>query len=221
MAKLTWDPTGKHYYQTGISQVALYVQNTDGTYETGVAWDGVTAVNENPSGADATDLYANNSLYASIRAAEKFGFTIEAYTSPEEFDECDGLGTVASGVTFSQQDRRAFALAYRTEVKNETAGASDDSYQLHIVYGCTASPSSKNHESINESPNINPLSWECSTVPVAVEGFKPTAHVVLDTTKMTEEQKTKLATIEKKLYGDTSAEPTLVMPSEIKTTFAA
>ena len=221
--KLVWDETGKKYYELGVSKGVLYPQNAAGTgYDKGVAWNGLTAVNENPEGAEANDIYADNIKYASIRSAETFGATIEAYTYPEEFAECDGSAELAAGVYIGQQNRKPFAFCYRTEIGNDTQGDSDDGYKLHIIYGATASPSSKDYSTINDSPDAITFSWEIETTPVNVTDHKPTACVVIDTTKLSQEAKTYLKTLEDKLYGTNASggnegtEPTLVMPDDIK-----
>lgn len=210
MTKLEWDKTGERIFETGLDRGVLYPQ-VSGAYPKGVAWNGLTGVTENPSGADATDLYADNQKYLSLRAAETFGATVEAYTYPDEFAECDGSAELATGIKVGQQTRKTFGLCYRTKLGNDT-DLEDHGYILHLVYGCTASPSSKTRETINESPNAVTFSWEVSTTPVNVEGFKPTATIEIDSTKITEKA---LKAIEDKLYGGTG-EPTLPLPDEIK-----
>lgn len=210
MAKLEWDKTGERIFETGLDRGVLYPQ-VSGAYPKGVAWNGLTGVTENPSGADATDLYADNQKYLSLRAAETFGATVEAYTYPDEFAECDGSAELATGIKVGQQTRKTFGLCYRTKLGNDT-DLEDHGYILHLVYGCTASPSSKTRETINESPNAVTFSWEVSTTPVNVEGFKPTATIEIDSTKITEKA---LKAIEDKLYGGTG-DPTLPLPDEIK-----
>ena len=211
MAKLEWDKTGEKTYETGVSKGVLYVQGASGTYGTGVAWPGLSKVDESPSGAEPTKLYANNGVYVTLMSAEEYAFTIEAYDSPEEFDECDGTKEVAKGITIRQQDRTPFGFCYRTEIGNDTEGT-NHGYKLHLVYGCKASPSSKSHETINDSPSADTLSWEVNTTPVAVEGFKPTAVVEIDSTTVTKENMQK---IEDKLYGTASEEATLPSIAEI------
>ena len=211
MAKLEWDKTGEKTYETGVSKGVLYVQGASGTYGTGVAWPGLSKVDESPSGAEPTKLYANNGVYVTLMSAEEYAFTIEAYDSPEEFDECDGTKEVAKGITIRQQDRTPFGFSYRTEIGNDTEGT-NHGYKLHLVYGCKASPSSKSHETINDSPSADTLSWEVNTTPVAVEGFKPTAVVEIDSTTVTKENMQK---IEDKLYGTASEEATLPSIAEI------
>ena len=213
MAKLTWDDSGKHLYETGISQGVLYVRGSQ-SYGNGVAWNGLTTVTENPTGADATAIYADNIKYLNLIAAEDFEGTIEAYTYPDEFKECNGELELASGMTVGQQERKTFAFCYRTEVGNETEGTKHG-YKVHIVYGATASPSERSYETINDSPDAIQFSWDFKTVPVtvsAVSGVKATALVVLDSTVV---GSTKMATIEASLYGSGGSSATLLMPDEI------
>ncbi len=212
MPKLEWDKTGEHFYETGLDKGVLYVQES-GTYPKGVAWNGLTGVTESPSGADATDLYADNQKYLSLRAAETFGATIEAYTYPDEFAACDGSANLVEGIKIGQQTRKTFGFAYRTKLGNDTDG-SDHGYIIHLVYGATASPSSKSRATVNESPEAITFSWEISTTPVNVEGFKPTATVEIDSTKITKDA---LAKIEEALYGSASKEAYLPLPAEIQT----
>jgi hypothetical protein len=216
MTALEWDKTGERYYETGVDRGVLYVQTDAGTYGTGVAWNGLTGVTESPSGAEATDLWADNAKYATMRSAETFGCTIEAYTYPDEFEACDGSVEAADGVIFGQQARKSFAFAYRTNVGNDTATESDDGYKIHLVYGCTASPSEKAYATINDSPDAITFSWEVETVPVNVTGYKPVATITIDSRRA---DATKLAAFEAKLYGGESSEPTLPMPSEVITMF--
>lgn len=216
MAKLVWDESGKRIYETGVQKGVLYVQDEGGTYPKGVAWNGLTAVTESPSGAEATPLYADDIKYLELRSAEEFGATIEAYTYPEEFEACDGSASLAKGVTIGQQDRKAFGLCYRTVVGNDVQGNAHG-YKLHLIYGAVASPSEKAYATVNDSPEAVTFSWEITTTPVEMEGFKPTASITIDSTKV---NPTKLAELEKKLYGDTSTEAQLPLPSEVKTIFA-
>lgn len=219
---LTWDAAGERLYETGIDRVVLYPQTSGGTYSTGVAWNGVTAVNENPSGAEATDLFADNIKYLSMRSAEQFGATIEAYTYPDEWAECDGSATIATGVVAGQQPRKSFGLSYRTLVGNDT-DSNDHGYKIHLIYGGTAAPSAKNYQTVNDSPEAITFSWEISTIPVAVTGFKPTAHIIIDSTKA---DATKLATLEALLYGTPGTggtggtDPTLPNPDTVISTMA-
>lgn len=216
MAKLVWDQSGKRFYETGVKMGVLYVQDASGAYPKGVAWNGLTAVNETPSGAEATPLYADDIKYLNLRSAEDFGATIEAYTYPEEFEKCDGSAELAPGVKIGQQARNAFGLCYRTVVGNDIAG-NDFGYKLHIIYGATAAPSEKAYATINDSPEAITFSWEVNCTPVEVDGFKPTASLIIDSTKVDAE---KLAALEAKLYGDESTEAMLPLPSEIAQMFA-
>ena len=216
MSKLVWDQTGERLYETGVKQGVLYVFK-NGKYEKGVAWNGLTAVTESPSGAEATALYADDIKYLNLISAEEFGGTIEAYMSPVEFDECDGTASLAEGVSIGQQTRATFALCYRTALGNDVDG-SDYGYKIHIIYGATASPSERAYASINDSPEAMTLSWEFTTTPVSVAGFKPTSLVTIDSTKV---DATKLKALEDKLYGTESEESSLVLPDEIATMFAA
>lgn len=212
MAKLVWDESGKRLYETGVEKGVLYVQGASGTYENGVAWNGLTAVTESPSGAEPTALYADDIKYLELFSAEEFGATIEAYTYPEEFEACDGSASLGEGVSIGQQDRKAFGLCYRTIVGNDVKG-NEHGYKLHLIYGAKAKPSEKAYATVNDSPEAVTFSWEVSTTPVNVAGFKPTASVTIDSTKI---ESGKLKAIEDKLYGTESQEPTLLMPDEIK-----
>lgn len=211
MAKLVWDEVGKRLYETGVDHAVLFVQDNAGVYGEGVAWNGITAVTESPSGAEATPLYADNIKYLNLISTEELGGTIEAYTYPDAFAECDGSADIATGVSIGQQTRKAFGLSYRTILGNDVAN-NDYGYKLHIIYGCKASPSEKSYATVNDSPEAQTLSWEFTTTPVNIEGFKPTANITIDSTKANAE---KLAALEKILYGDTEAEPRLPLPSEI------
>ena len=216
MAKLVWDETGKHFYETGVRKGVLYVQNNDGTYGNGVAWNGLTAVTESPSGAEATSIYADDIKYLNLYSAEEFGATIEAYTYPDEFAQCDGLGSPVAGMSLGQQTRKSFGFCYRTAVGNDTA-AEDYGYKIHILYGCKASPSEKSYQTINDSPEAITFSWEITTTPVEVAGFKPTACVTIDSTKFTTSAaQQKLAALEDTLYGTASTNATLPLPDAIK-----
>ena len=180
MPKLVWDQTGERNIEAGVSEVALFVME-DGVYGDGVAWSGVTAINENPSGADVTDLYADNIKYASLRSAEKFGFTIEAYQYPEEWAECDGSAEAAPGVYLGQQNRKAFGLVYKTQIGDDTHPSLDKGYKLHIIYNSTASPSSRGYATINENPDAISFSWEANSTPEKVEGYKACSTIVKGT----------------------------------------
>ena len=211
MAKLVWDEVGKRTYETGVDKGVLYVQDAEGAYGKGVAWNGLTAVNEAPSGAEPTPLYADNIKYLELTSKEEYGATIEAYTYPDEFEACDGSAEIGAGVVIGQQSRKVFGLCYRT-VKGNDVKNNDYGYKIHLVYGCKAKPAQKNYQTINDSPEAITFSWEVSTTPVEVEGFKPTATVTIDSTKVTAE---KLKSIEDALYGTESVEPKLLFPSEI------
>lgn len=212
MAKLEWDKTGERFYETGTSKGVLYPQDSKGAYPKGVVWNGLTAVTESPSGAEATDLYADDIKYASLRSAETFGGTIEAYMYPDEFAACDGSAEVAEGVMVGQQSRNSFGLCYRTAIGNDTSTEEDDGYKLHIVYGATASPSEKAYTTINDSPEAITFSWEITTTPVSVTGYKPTATIIINSLKADSE---KLAVLEAVLYGTDTEEARLPLPDEI------
>lgn len=214
MAKIVWDQTGERLYETGVRNGVLYVQES-GAYPKGVAWNGLTAVTESPSGAEASPLYADDIKYLNLISNEEFGATIEAYTYPDEFAECDGSASLATGVMIGQQARKTFGLCYRTTIGNDTDG-NDHGYKLHIIYGALAAPSEKAYATINDSPEAITFSWEITTTPVNVTGAKPTASITIDSTKA---DPTKLADLEKILYGDTEAEARLPLPDEIKTLF--
>lgn len=211
MARLIWDEVGQRFFETGVKNGVLYVQDNDGAYKNGVVWNGLTAVTESPSGAEETPLYADDVKYLTLRSAEQFGATIEAYTYPEEFEQCDGSATIAAGVTIGQQARRAFGLCYRTAVGNDIQGQ-EYSYKLHLLYGCTVAPSEKAYSTINDNPEAITFSWELSTVPVPVDGFKPTASLVIDASKVDEG---KMQLLEDALFGDESNEAKLLLPNEI------
>ena len=217
MAKLVWDETGKRLYETGVKNGVLYPQDSTGAYPKGVAWNGLTAVTQSPSGAEATPLYADDMKYLNLYSAEEFGATIEAYTYPDEFAECDGSAELATGVMIGQQPRKAFGLVYKTvignDVKNNKYG-----YKLHLIYGAMASPSEKAYATINDSPEAITFSWEITTTPVSVAGFEPTAYIEIDSTKA---DPTKLAKLEEKLFGSETQEATLPLPNEIATLMTA
>lgn len=218
MAKLTWDNTGKKIYETGVDRGVLYPIATGTTYGTGISWNGLTAVNESPSGAESNPQYADNIKYLDIASAEEFGFTIEAFTYPVEFEACDGSAQLAEGVTIGQQTRKMFGFSYRSLVGNDTQGT-DYGYKIHLVYGCKASPSEKSRSTVNDSPEAITFSWEITTTPVNVNGHKPTSHLVVDTTVT---KGAKVTALETKLYGDdSSGTPTLPMPNEVYTMFQA
>lgn len=212
MSKLVWDQVGERFYETGVKKGVLYPV-TNGAYGAGVAWNGLTAVTESPSGAEATPLYADDIKYLNLLSNEEFGATIEAYTYPEEFAECDGSASIATGVSIGQQARKTFGLCYTTTLGNDTQN-NEYGYKIHIIYGALAAPSEKAYATINDSPEAITFSWEITTTPVAVEGFKPTACVTIDSTKVDAD---KLAALEAKLYGTESEEATLLLPDEIVT----
>lgn len=216
MSKLLWDTIGERLYETGVKQGVLYPQNSSGLYPRGVAWNGLTAVTESPSGAEANPIYADDTKYLNLISAEEFGATIEAYTYPDEFAECDGSGALALGVKVGQQKRKAFGLCYRTALGNDI-DAADYAYKLHLIYGAMAAPSEKAFATINDSPEAITFSWELSTTPVTVSGFKPTASIEIDSSKVTPEN---LAALEAILYGTDVADAYLPLPDEIAAIFA-
>lgn len=217
MAKITWDDTGKRIYETGVKMGVLYPQADGGTYPQGVAWNGLTAVTESPSGAEPTPLYADDIKYLTLMSAEEFGATIEAYTYPDEFAECDGSAELVTGVTIGQQPRKAFGMSYRTVIGNDIKN-NNYGYKIHLIYGALAAPSEKAYATINDSPEAITFSWEVSTTPVAVEGFNPTASLIIDSTKVDTE---KLAALEAALYGSESEEARLPLPNEVAQILAA
>lgn len=219
MSKLVWDETGKRFYETGVKQGVLYPQAAGGTYPKGVAWNGLTSVSENPEGAEPEPLYADDIKYLNLMSVEEFKATIEAYTYPDEFAECDGSASIAEGVTVGQQKRKPFGLCYRTTLGNDVDGNSHG-YKLHLVYGALAAPSEKNFETINDSPEAATFSWELSTTPVAIskDGFQPTASITIDSTKA---DSTKLKALENILYGSAENEARLPLPDEVATLMAA
>lgn len=215
MAKLVWDQAGEKLYETGTDHGVVYPQDDNGTYPQGYAWNGLTAVTESPSGAEPTDLYADNIKYLSIRSAEEFGATIEAYTYPDEFAILDGSAQPVDGVFIGQQTRKAFGFSYRTRLGNDIK-FEDYGYKIHLVYGCTVSPSEKAYQTINDSPEAITFSWEMTTTPVAVTGYKPTSVVTVDSSKFTSvAQKTNLTALEDVLYGTVSSEARLPLPDEV------
>ena len=210
MAKLVWDKTGERLYETGVKNGVLYPM-VDGAYPKGIVWNGLTAVTESPSGAEATPLYADDIKYLNLMSAEEFGATVEAYTYPDEFAECDGSASLGAGVTIGQQPRKTFGMSYKTTVGNDVDN-DNHGYKLHLIYGAMASPSEKAYSTINDSPEAITFSWELTTTPVNVTGFKPTASLTIDSTKINPE---KLAAIEALLYGSESSEAKLPLPDEI------
>ena len=215
MSKLVWDKVGERLYETGVKQGVLFVQNGTGEYLLGVAWNGLISVSESPSGAESTPLYADDIKYLNLISAEEFGATIEAYTYPDAFAQCDGSSDIATGVSIGQQSRKNFGLSYKTTLGNDVAG-NDYGYKLHIIYGATAAPSEKGYSSINDSPEAITFSWEVTTTPVEVTGHKPTATITIDSTKV---DPVKLAALELILYGNDMVDPRLPLPNEIATLF--
>ena len=215
MAKIVWDQTGEHLYETGTKNCVLYPQNSNGAYPLGVAWNGITAVTESPSGADPTDLYADDIKYLTLRGTEEFGGTIEAYTYPDEFAVLDGSAEPVDGVIIGQQNRAAFGLAYTTTVGNDVQ-LNNYGYKIHLLYGCTVSPSERAYQTINDSPEAITFSWEFTTVPVNVAGYKPTACITIDSTKFTTTAaQAKLNTLKDALYGTTTEDPYLPLPDAV------
>lgn len=217
MTKLVWDEIGKRLYELGVKRPVLYKPNTEGKYVDGVAWNGFTSVNQNPSGAESTPLFANDSKYLSLTSSEEFGATIEAYTYPKEFAECDGSAELIKGVRVGQQSRKPFGLSYVTTLGNDLL-KEEYGYVIHLVYGCMAAPSSRQYETINKDPEAMKLSWELTTTPVAVEGKRPTAHLEIVSTDL---EKEKLKKIEDILYGTESDAARMPLPDEIKSILAA
>ena len=217
MPRLVWDAVGERLYETGVKNGVLYTRDSSGAYPIGVAWNGLTAVTESPSGAEANPFYADDDKYLTLMSKEEFGATIEAYTYPDEFAACDGSAELLAGVSIGQQPRSTFGMSYRTvlgnDVDNENYG-----YKLHLIYGALASPSEKQYSTINESPEVVTMSWEVSTTPVAVTGFKPTASLTIDSTKVDE---TKLAAFEDIIYGTEALDARLPLPDEVLTLLTA
>lgn len=210
---IAWDKTGERFYETGVKKGVLYLQDTTGNYPSGVAWNGLTAVTESPSGAEATPLYADDIKYLNLYSVEEFGATVEAYTYPDEFAVCDGSAELVTGVKIGQQKRKAFGLSYVTTKGNDVDG-NDHGYLIHLVYGAMAAPSEKSYASVNDSPEAITFSWEITTTPVSVAGFEPTSCIVIDSTTV---DKAKLAAFEKILYGSETAAARLPLPDEVKT----
>ena len=211
MAKIKWDETGEKIYETGVKNGVLYLPNETGAYVKGVAWNGLTAVTESPSGAESTPLYADDIKYVELFSAEEFGATLECYTYPDEFAECDGSAEVTPGVIIGQQNRKTFGLCYRTTLGNDVKG-NEFGYKLHLIYGAKASPSEKSYSTINDSPEAITFSYEITTTPVNVTGHKPTASLTINSTKV---DPTKLQQLEALLYGAESSEAKLPLPDEV------
>ena len=217
MAELKWDQTGERFYETGVKNCALYIRDSSGTYPKGVPWNGITAITESPSGAEATPLYADDIKYLNLISNEEFGATIEAYTYPEEFAACDGSAELTKGVKIGQQPRKSFGLAYKTTLGNDVDN-NDYGYKLHLIYGCLAAPSEKAYATINDSPEAITFSWEITTTPVEAKGFKPTSHIEINSKKV---DASKLATLEAKLFGAAETEAMLPLPDEVATILGA
>lgn len=223
MSKILWDQVGEKQFETGVDRGVLYPQNSDGSYPMGHGWNGLTSVAENPSGAEDNALYADNIKYLNLKSAEEFGATIGCYYYPDAWEECDGTATVAKGVKMGQQKRKNFGLSYRTLKGNDTDGQ-DHGYKIHLVYNCSASPSERSYGTVNDSPDAIEFSYEVTTTPIPVEGYKPTSLITIDSTEVDPE---KLAEFEKILYGtdgtdaeDTGTDPRLPLPSEVIAFFA-
>lgn len=214
MAELEWDKAGERYYENGVDHCALYPQDSTGAYPKGVAWNGITSITESPDGAEANDIYADNMKYGSLRSTETLGISIEAYTYPDEFAILDGTASPVKGVYLGQQKRGSFGLAFRTQIGNDTMTESDDGYKLHLVYGCTASPSERAYETINDSPDAISFSWEIDTTPVSVKGFKSVSNITVNSLDCDAD---KLAALEKILYGSADEEARLPLPDEVLT----
>ena len=216
MTALKWDQESERLYETGTKKGVLYPKKADGSYDTGVAWNGLTGVSESPSGAEESAMYADDIKYLGLRSAEEFGCTIEAYTYPDEFAECDGSASIADGIIIGQQTRKGFGFCYRTIIGNDTENE-DYGYKLHIVYNCMASPSEKAYQTVNDSPEAITFSWEVTTTKteigtIGTKTYKPSATITIDSTKVSS---TVLAAIEAILYGTDETEPRLPMPAEI------
>lgn len=216
MTALVWDATGEHFYETGVDHGVLYIP-TEGVYSKGVAWNGLTGVTESPSGAESNPQYADNIKYLNLISAEEWAGTIEAFTYPDEFAACNGEKQLVAGVTVGQQSRSTFGMSYRTKIGNDTDG-SDHAYKIHLLYGLTAAPSEKAYTTVNDSPEAVTFSWEASSVPVNVNGMLPTSSITIDSRTA---DPTKLAKLEKILYGGEEAEPRLPLPDEVKTLMTA
>lgn len=224
MSKIVWDQTSERTYETGVDHGVVYPAAANGTYPKGVAWNGLSSVSESPSGAEPTDIYADNIKYISIRSAEDFGATVEAYTYPDEFAVLDGSAEIAKGVRIGQQERKTFGMSYRSRIGNDIDG-NDHGYKLHLIYGASVSPSEKQYQTINDSPEAITFSWEMTTTPINVTGYKPTSQMTIDSTKVAAD---KLAALEEILYGkdptteggDDGVDARLPLPDEVITLFA-
>ncbi len=216
MSRIVWDKIGERLYETGVDRGVLYPQDNEGTYPLGVPWNGLSSVSESPSGAEPTPIYADNMKYLNLMSVEEFGATIEAYTYPDEFEACDGSAELAPGVTIGQQERKLFGLSYRTKIGNDLEG-DNLGYKLHLVYGALASPSDRTYQTINDTPDAITFSWEVTTTPVQVEGYRPTASLEIDSTKV---NAAKMKEIEDILYGTEEKEARLPLPDEILTILA-
>lgn len=210
--RLEWDKTGERFFEAGVSHGVLYVQDSSGKYPNGVVWNGLTAVNDQPGGAEPNDLWADNIKYGSLRSSETYEATIEAYMYPPEFAECDGSVPLAKGIYLGQQSRKPFGFTYQTQIGNDTASEEDDGYKLHIVYNATASPSEKNYETINDSPDAITFSWEIQTTPVNVPGHKPSSTITISSL---DTDPAIMAALEDILYGSDTADARLPLPEEI------
>lgn len=216
MSKLQWDNTGERRYETGVDHGVLFVKEGTG-YAKGVAWNGLVSVNERPSGGELSAVWADNIKYLNLRATENFGATVQAYTYPPEFEECDGTKTIIKGVRAAQQARKGFAFSYRTRIGNDVDGDAAG-YKIHIIYNCEAAPSERNYQTVNDNPDAIQFSWEVDTTPIDpdIEGFRPTAHITIDSTDFkTEQEKAKLTALENALYGDDNGDSTLQFPDDI------
>lgn len=212
-SRIVWDAEGEHLYETGVKNGVLYLKNASGVYDNGVAWNGLTSVSEKPTGAEETKLYADDTKYLSLISLEEFEATVEAYTYPDEFEQCDGSASLVAGAVIGQQDRKPFGLCYKTTLGNDTE-LNNYGYKLHIIYGCVASPSERSYSTINDSPEAITFSWDIKTTPVNVTGHKNTSTVVINSTLVDSQ---KLKALEDILYGSDSANPRLPLPDEIKT----
>lgn len=213
MSKIVWDKTGERLYETGVDRGVLYMLQEDNTYGAGVPWNGLVSVSESPSGAEASPVYADNTKYLNMISVEEFGASVEAYMYPDEFAECDGTAEITKGVYIGQQSRKTFGMSYRTKIGNDVLG-DELGYKIHLIYGAKASPSEKSYQTVNDSPEAMTLSWELTTTPINVTGFKPTATVTIDSTKV---DAAKLKALEDILYGTESEEARMPLPDELVT----